>query len=252
MNRHEQHPKISARLYVAADLPSSGDLALDRDQTHYLATVMRAKVGAQIGLFNGRDGEWIGEIIEISRKSVTLRLTGQLQKQAPGPDVMLMFAPIKKARLDFIAQKATELGVSHLQPVLTDYTNADRIKIERLKANAIEAAEQCERITVPICSELKPLSDLLHDWPDDRHLVFCDEDMSGLPVHQALKPFEGAQSSKWAILIGPEGGFSPAEREKIRSMKNAIPVSLGPRVLRADTAAIAAITLWQATLGDWA
>ncbi|TNE65011.1 MAG: 16S rRNA (uracil(1498)-N(3))-methyltransferase [Alphaproteobacteria bacterium] len=244
--------KISIRLYIGDSLPGTGLATLGPDQSHYLGNVMRASTGMRVALFNGRDGEWAAEVASVQKKAVTLTVAEKLKEQGTEPDLWLVFAPIKKARLDFIAQKATELGVSHLAPVYTRRTIVDRVKTERLDANAIEAAEQCERLTVPTIAEPQKLDKLLAAWPADRRIMFCDEDLSGLPAHAALAAVADKKAAgPWAILIGPEGGFDDDERKMIRSHPNTTVVALGPRVLRADTAAMAAISLWQSALGDW-
>lgn len=244
--------KIQHRLFVEASLPGDGMLTLDSDQSHYLANVMRAKMGEQVSLFNGQDGEWAAEIADVRKKAVTLRLSEKVKDQQPEPDLWLAFAPIKKARIDFMAQKATELGVSHMIPMLTRRTIVDRVKTDRLHANAVEAAEQCERMNVPTIGAPVKLEKLLQDWPSDRKIMFCDEDLSGIPAHTALLAADNKVApSPWGILIGPEGGFDDHERSLIRSRPNTVVVSLGPRILRADTAAMAAISLWQSALGDW-
>ncbi len=243
--------QFDIRLYVEDNLPGNGTVSLSQDQSHYLANVMRLKVGANVALFNGRDGEWGATISELKKRSVTLCLQSKLKEQQAEPDVWLVFAPIKKARIDFIAQKATELGVGHLQPVYTHRTNVERVKIERLQANAIEAAEQCERITVPSVSEPLKLDKLLDNWPNDRKIMFCDEDLSGSSAHSSLSKLNTSPHEPWAILIGPEGGFDEEERDRIKKMPQTTVVSLGPRVLRADTAAMAALSLWQSAIGDW-
>ncbi len=244
--------KASIRLYVEESLSQGGSITLDKDQSHYLANVMRSKLGSEVALFNGRDGEWAAEITDIQKRSVTLHLRGLKREQTAEPDLWLVFAPIKKARLDFIAQKATELGVSHLQPTYTRRTIVDRVKTERLHANAVEAAEQCERLTVPTIAEPAKLDVILKDWPEDRRIMFCDETLSGEPAHTALANAGSKNTNEpWAIIIGPEGGFDDIERKAIREHKNTTVVALGPRVLRADTAAMAAISLWQSALGDW-
>lgn len=240
------------RLYVEGDLPGGGVLALSQDQSHYLGTVMRARAGDAVLLFNGRDGEWGAEVAEVAKKTVTLTLTSRTREQAASPDLWLCFAPIKRARLDYIAEKATELGVSHIVPVMTRRTNAGRVNTDRLHANAVEAAEQCERLDVPTHTEPVKLEKLLADWPAGRRLMFCDEDLSGKSAVEALREAAAdAPSGPWAILIGPEGGFDEAERAMIRKVPGAVTVSLGPRILRADTAAMAAVALWQAAIGDW-
>ena len=243
---------MSIRLFVETSLSSEAKFALSREQSHYLANVMRKKAGATVLLFNGRDGEWEASIETVTKREVVLSVGNQTKPQTSEPDLWLAFAPIKKARLDFIAQKATELGVSHMVPVMTRRTIVDRVKTDRMVANAIEAAEQCERLTVPSVGDVSKLEQILNSWPEDRHLMFCDEDLSGKPAHSALaeKTSKG-DPAPWGILIGPEGGFDEIEREMIRNHPNCVTVSLGPRVLRADTAAMAAISLWQSALGDW-
>ena len=243
--------KIDIRLFVEASLPGDGFIIPEQDQSHYLANVMRLKAGAGLALFNGKDGEWAAEISEVKKRAVTVRVTEKVKEQTEEPDVWLVFAPIKKARIDFIAQKATELGVGHLHPVYTRRTIVDRVKTERLHANAVEAAEQCERLTVPTVSEPMKLEKLLDDWPEERRIMFCDEDLSGRSAHEALAALSTTVNEPWAIIIGPEGGFDENERSRITEMSQTTVVSLGPRVLRADTAAMAALTLWQSAVGDW-
>ena len=240
------NPKI--RLCVDADLRAGEAVALDPGQAHYLNSVMRQAVGGEVLVFNGRDGEWRAQIIELGKKSASVEPLGQTRVQDRLPDLWLCFAPVKRARLDFIAEKATELGAGRIWPVLTAYTQVDRVKIERLRANAIEAVEQCHGLSLPEISEPIKLSSLLADWPADRRLIFCDETRDAQPMAAALQALPPGPS---ALLIGPEGGFSPAEREAIRAVASAVPVSLGPRILRADTAAIAALALWQSVHGDW-
>ncbi len=243
---------MSIRLFINDVLTLGVSIELDREQSHYLATVMRQKVGDSVALFNGRDGEWAALITGIEKRTVILDIQQQTKPQSNEPDLWLAFAPIKKARLDFIAQKATELGVDRLIPVMTRRTIVDRVKTDRMVANAVEAAEQCERLTVPTVGDVTKLEKLLQDWPSDRHLMFCDEDLSGEPAHAALQKVAAKSNpGPWGLLIGPEGGFDDAERRMIRQHPNCVTVSLGPRVLRADTAAMAAISLWQSALGDW-
>lgn len=247
---------IKARLYVENDLSVAQEILLTGNQGHYLVNVMRLKGGAHISLFNGRDGEWLAEIVKSAKGRVTVMVREKTAGQIAEPDLWYLFAPIKKARLDYMIQKATELGVSLIRPILTERTNLDRLKQDKILSHAIEAAEQCERMTVPMIEPMIKLNQLLADWPADRLIMFCDEDgendHNAFPVGKALDEVNAWQDrpKKWAILIGPEGGFSPEERALIRRQANVVPVTLGPRVLRADTAAVVAIALWQAFAGD--
>ena len=239
--------KAKIRLYVDVPLGKGQSLSLSKDQAHYITGVMRQKTGAKVALFNGRDGEWQAELAEAGKRRAVLICLEQSKTQETPPDVWLYFAPIKKVRTDFIVEKATELGVARICPVQTDYTNAERIRQDRLQAHAIEAAEQCGETYVPPVEVLQKLETILAEWPTDRKLLFCDETL----VNAATQGLAGAKGEKWAILVGPEGGFSDKEIAKLRAMDVTHPISLGPRVLRADTATVAALTLWQNTLGDW-
>ncbi|MFC2970411.1 16S rRNA (uracil(1498)-N(3))-methyltransferase [Acidimangrovimonas pyrenivorans] len=234
------------RLYVDHPLGAGQSVPLDRDQAHYLFGVMRQGAGAPVLLFNGRDGEWLATVTEAGKRGGLLSCEEQTRPLQLPPDLWLLFAPIKKARTDFIVEKAAEMGAARIVPVQTEFTNAERIRRDRLQAHAVEAAEQCGGTFVPEVADLVPLSRLLADWPEDRRLMWCDEALvggsAGLP--------DGA-AGPWAILIGPEGGFSEVERSRLKALPQAVPVSLGPRILRADTAAVAALTLWQDQLGDW-
>jgi 16S rRNA (uracil1498-N3)-methyltransferase len=237
------------RLHVEADIAQGVGIALPKDQAHYLRNVMRLGVGDTIKLFNGRDGEWRGSIDLATKNSVDISPVEKLRPQAAEPDLWLLFAPIKGKRVDTIAEKAGELGVSELRPVLTDRTVVSRVNTERLAANAREAAEQCERLTLTTVHEPRKLATLIAEWPGDRRLLFADERAGAAPIAQAVA--EEKPGGKWAVLIGPEGGFSPAEQRMVRALPRSLPVSLGPRLLRADTAAFAALSVWQAHLGDW-
>ncbi|TDI62579.1 MAG: 16S rRNA (uracil(1498)-N(3))-methyltransferase [Alphaproteobacteria bacterium] len=243
------HPVAKIRIFVANPLEVGGTVTLTGLKAHYVATVMCQKIGAHLLLFNGVDGEWLCRIETANKKEVLLAVRKNTRTQAPEPDLWLVFAPIKKGRIDYLAEKATELGVSRLIPVKTERTVVSRVKTSRLLANAQVAAEQCERLTVPTVSEMESLESLLANWPVGRNLLFCDEQKEDPSILEALK----AQNPEtpWGILIGPEGGFSEHERNLIRSFRYCIPTSIGPRVLRADTAAFAAISLWQAAIGDW-
>ena len=241
-----------ARLFVEADLAAGGEAPLDDAQVHYLRNVMRRPDGAPLLLFNGRDGEWSGTLSARGKKSAVAELGGRTREQAPEPDVWLCFAPVKRARIDYIAEKATELGVSVLQPVLTRHTAVERVNVDRLRANAVEAAEQTERLTVPEVRAPIDLGRLLDGWPAERRLLMCDETGGGPPIAEALSRLdEAARAAPWAIVIGPEGGFAEAELQALRRIKGVTSVGLGPRILRADTAALAALACWQALLGDW-
>ncbi|MBO6852956.1 MAG: 16S rRNA (uracil(1498)-N(3))-methyltransferase [Marivivens sp.] len=234
------------RLYVDQPLGEGQTVPLAKEQAHYLFGVMRLQTGAVISLFNGRDGEWDGEVIEAGKRGGVLACREQSRPLQMPPDLWLLFAPIKKARTDFIVEKAAEMGAARIVPVLTDFTNSERVRVDRLQAHAIEAAEQCGGTYVPEVGEPVKLERLLADWPEDRQMMFCDEALVG-----AGEVLRGAMAGKWAILIGPEGGFSEAERARLGKLPFAHAVSLGPRILRADTAAVAAMTVWQQVLGDW-
>jgi len=240
------------RLFVEADLASGIEAPLSEAQAHYLRHVMRRADGAPLLLFNGRDGEWRATLALRGKKAAVAAVGERTREQAAEPDLWLCFAPIKRARIDAIAEKATELGVALLQPVLTQHTAVERVNVERLRANAIEAAEQTERLTVPEVRQPVELAKLLADWPADRRLLMADETGGGPPIAEALSALdEQARAAPWAILIGPEGGFAAAELAAVRRMKNVTAVGLGPRILRADTAALAALACWQALVGDW-
>lgn len=236
------------RLYVEHPLGAGQTVPLDRDQAHYLFGVMRLSAGAPVALFNGKDGEWLAEVAEAGKRGGTLVCQEQSKPLQLPPDLWLMFAPIKKARTDFIVEKAAEMGAARILPVQTEFTNSERIRQDRLQAHAVEAAEQCGGTYVPEVAELQKLPRLLDAWPQDRQLMFCDEAEVGNALQLAAQT---QQDAPWAILIGPEGGFSESERQRLHALPQSHVVSLGPRILRADTAAVAAMTLWQQALGDW-
>jgi len=249
-----------ARLYVEDDLFVGAPLTLDKDQTHYLVNVLRMGPGrgegARVLLFNGRDGEWAAEISEASRKSAHLIVTAQTRAFEPLPDIWLLFAPVKKARLDFIAQKATEMGASLIQPVITRRTIVSRVKDQRLAANVVEAAEQCGLVAVPEVREAEKLDRILDRWTKenpDRLILLCDE---AAPPGNALGTLAAIakghpRGTPFALLVGPEGGFDEEERAKLLKRDDTRAISLGPRIMRADTAAIAALAAIQLMLGDW-
>ena len=246
-----QHSYPKIRLFVDPDetapLHAGASLLREGDAAHYLSRVMRLKEGERVALFNGRDGAWRALLQTVEKKSVLLAIEEQLAAPQPAPDVWVCFAPIKFGRIDYLAQKLTELGAAKLQPVLTQYTQSERVKTERLRANAIEAAEQCERCDVPLVAEPVALRQLLADWPQDRLMLFADESGHGKVAQDVL----AQPCAKWGLLIGPEGGFSPEERSLLYEMPFVRGISLGPRILRADTAAITLLSLSMNAWGDW-
>lgn len=233
-------PRSLPRLFVDQELNSGLSLTVGGN---YLGAVLRLGPGDRVKLFDDRTGEWLAEIVEAGKKRVTLDVVDRLREREAVPDLWLLFAPIKRGRIDWLVEKATELGVARLMPVLTRRTIVDRLNLDRLRAHAVEAAEQCERTALPELAEPQKLDALLNAWPAGRALFFADE-AGGAPFAPAPGPA--------AILIGPEGGFTDEERAAIRALTQARPVSLGPRILRADTAALAAVALWMAAAGDWA
>ena len=239
------------RLHVPGPLAPDAAVLPTLDQSRYLTQVMRLKLGDRLLVFNGRDGEWRCVIAEILKKGVVLRAEEQVRPQAMGPDVQLLIAVVKKSALEFAVEKATELGARQVGLVVTQRTQVQHVRMDRLDAIAIEAAEQTGRLDVPMIDEPVKLADLLDGWEagtdSGRRLMFCDE-TGGAPAMAALADAGGGS---WTVLIGPEGGFSTEERERLRALPFTTAVSLGPRILRADTAAIAALTLWQGSVGDW-
>lgn len=234
------------RLFLGQGLGAGQTVRLDADQAHYLFGVMRLQPGDPLLVFDGGSGEFRATVAEAGRRTGTLTLGAMTRPYQPPPDLWLLFAPVKKARTDFIVEKAAELGAARICPVQTEFTNAERVRRDRLQAHAVEAAEQCGGTHVPEVAELERLAAVLDRWPAERRLLFCDEGRVGdAPV------LDGERGAPWAILIGPEGGFSPAERARLGTLPQAVPIGLGPRILRADTAAVAALALWQSRLGDW-
>jgi 16S rRNA (uracil1498-N3)-methyltransferase len=244
------HPGGKLRLFVRARLMLDAKIEATPAQAHYLLHVMRARRGASLRLFNGRDGEWRARIADVARGACALVCEEETASQSETPDLWLAFAPIKKTPADYVAQKATELGVRVLQPVITRRTVARRVNLERLTANAVEASEQSCRLSVPEVRESVFLDALVTGWPKERRLVFCDEGGDAEPIGEALTRAKG-MATAWWVLTGPEGGFDSHERAAIRGCPCVIPVTLGPRIMRADTAALAALAVWQAVLGDW-
>lgn len=238
-------PRI--RLFVENALCVDAQLTLDAARAHYLTTVMRARPGDRVLLFNGRDGEWQAGLEAVARKQVVLRLAARTRPQPPAPDLWLLVAVTKRDALDLAARSATELGVSEIRPVFTERSNAGRVGAARLAAIAIEAAEQCGRCDVPLVREAESLGALLAAWPPGRRLVLADESGEAAPALGVLGRLDGAL----ALLVGPEGGFSRGELDGLRARSFVSPVGLGPRLLRTATAAIAALTLMQAKCGDW-
>ena len=235
------------RLFVSQGLEAATDVAVSPEQAHYLINVMRLSAGGELRLFNGRDGEWRARIAAIGKRACQLEILERTRDQTAGPDLDLVVALVKRARLETIVEKAAELGARRVRLAVTERTNAERTNVARLAAIAAEAAEQTGRLDVPEIVPPEKLDRLIEGWPADRPLMFCDEAGDAAPALEALA---GRPRGPWGVLIGPEGGFSPRERSLVRGLAGAVPVMLGPRILRADTAAIAALTLWQAALGD--
>jgi 16S rRNA (uracil1498-N3)-methyltransferase len=239
--------KTTPRLYVETPLSEGAEFALVQEQGHYLVRVLRQASGDAVALFNGRDGEWLGYLTTITKKSVHVRLERRTADVQAPPDIDYLFAPLKHARLDYVVQKATELGARRLRPVITQRTIAERVNLERMKANAVEAAEQCNLVFVPEVLEPLPLAKVLANWESSRCLIYCDETASIMNPVEALKNI----TPPAAVLVGPEGGFTSEERAHLKGLNFVIAISLGPRIMRADTVAIAALAVVQATIGDW-
>ena len=236
-----------ARIYVTAPLQANADVPLPEAQAKYLTRVMRLADGAIVRAFNGSDGEWRCAL-RVQGKAVSLSPLEQTREQVSGPDMTLLFAPIKKARTDFIVEKATELGVRAIQPVLTEYTQTQRVRTDRMQSLTIEAAEQTERMDLPEVFEAESLHKALAKWNTNVPLIYCDEGSDAAPI----TAYQSQLSDRPAgLLIGPEGGFSPRERQMLRDLDFVLPITLGPRILRAETAVVSALTLWQSQVGDW-
>ncbi|MCC9624302.1 16S rRNA (uracil(1498)-N(3))-methyltransferase [Thalassospira sp. MA62] len=248
------------RLFITDPITPGAEIELAPEQSHYLEHVMRLKPGTPVKVFNGLDGEWLATISALRKKKGSVQIEKQLRPQGAETGPTLVFAPIKKQRLDFLIEKAVEMGVEKLQPVITQHGITDKVRLDRLQSQVIEAAEQCERLTVPEVLDPVRLLDWVRDAANPHHLLFCDETGTGSPIGEVLSQLlaKGAGSFidndnviNHAIVIGPEGGFSADELDRIREMPNATAVSLGPRILRAETAAIAALTVYQDRIGDW-
>lgn len=250
-----------ARIRLCVDQPLGPGqcVALTEAQAHYLFGVMREGVGARLLLFNGRDGEWLAEVTEAAKRKGALTCLERTRAQDAAPDLWLMFAPVKRARTDVIVEKAVELGVARLVPVITGFSNAERFRRDKAEAHVREAAEQCGALSLPEIADPQPLAQVLSGWDGRRRILWADEAQAGAGSARAVLEGtalegavpEAAAPGPWAILVGPEGGFSEAERERLRTLPFVTPIALGPRILRAETAAIALVALWQAHLGDW-
>lgn len=238
----------SLRLYVDADLIADAEIPLTREQANYLVNVMRRDTGDLLLVFNGRDGEWRARLEIAGKRQVSLVLENRARAQSGGPDLHYLFAPLKRSRLDYMVQKATELGVARLQPVLTRHTIAERVNGERMRANVIEAAEQCGILRIPEIAAPERFDRVLAAWDPARRLVFCDE---SAPIGDPIAALRTITPGPLAVLIGPEGGFAPEEREALIALPFVVRLAMGPRIMRADTAAVAALTLVNAVLGDW-
>ncbi len=236
------------RLFVEPDLSAGVEVAADGGQANYLLNVLRLKAGDAILLFNGRDGEWRARIAEAGKKSCVLSAEEQVRPQMPLPDLHYLFAPLKHARLDYMVQKAVEMGAGRLVPVITEFTQASRVNLKRMQANVVEAAEQCGVIALPEVETPRKVADVLADWQPQRRLIFCDE---AAPAANPAEALGGLPRGPAALLIGPEGGFSEAERSDLLKRPYVTALSLGPRILRADTAAVAALAVVQTFIGDW-
>ena len=239
--------KTTPRLHLEEPLSAGGEIILSREQGHYLTGVLRLSSGDAVRAFNGRDGEWLAYLATVSKKSMSLRCERLVAEAKLPPDIDYVFAPLKHARLDYVVQKATELGARRLRPVMTSRTVAERVNLDRMRANVVEAAEQCNLVHVPEVLEPEKLEKILATWEKGRSLVYCDETMVDYNPLESLKTLRAPS----AVLVGPEGGFTDEEKALLKSCPFVIPISLGPRIMRADTAAISVLTLVQALAGDW-
>jgi 16S rRNA (uracil1498-N3)-methyltransferase len=243
-----RHDFAAQRLFVEADLAEGGTVPCTPAQTNYLRNVLRLKAGAAVLVFNGRQGEWRARLVDAGKRDVALSILAKVREQDAGPDLEYLFAPLKRSRLDYMVEKATEMGVARLRPVLTRRSVAERVNLERMRAHTIEAAEQCGILRLPEIAAPERLDRAIAGWDAGRALVFCDEDSDERCPFTALARIAPGPV---AVLIGPEGGFDDAERELLSTQPFVTRISLGPRILRADTAAVAALALVNAVLGDW-
>ena len=240
------------RLFIEQPFSANRSISFSEAQAHYLKNVLRMSLGDPVHLFNGRDGEWRSVIDRMSRRRCSAVLEEQVYEQKQAPNLWLIFAPVKRARIDFIAAKATELGVARILPVFTEFTDVSRVNTQRLRSNAIEAAEQCGRLSVPKVNEPENLTSIIEGWPGDRTLLYCDETGNGIGIGEYLKlAMTDSRTAPTAFLIGPEGGFSSSELDLLEEKNNFTAIDLGPRILRTETAAIAALSCWLSVLGDW-
>ncbi len=249
-----RHDFRTPRLFVDAALAEGGELPLEREQANYLVNVLRLKPGADVLIFNGRDGEWRAQLAASGKKGAKLGILARTREKTAAVDLHYLFAPLKHARLDYMVQKAVEMGASRLSPILTRHTQAERVNLARVRANAIEAAEQCGILDIAEIAEPVKFDAFVRAWKPDRLLVFCDEDAEVKDPVAALSAARGggiAGQLAVSVVIGPEGGFAEDERAALLALPNVIRLALGPRILRADTAAVAALALIQAVLGDW-
>lgn len=236
------------RLFVPQELAAGAAFDLAAEQSHYLANVLRMAEGAELLVFNGRDGEWLARVVARTKKAVRLEAVEATRPQPATPDLLYCFAPLKVGRLDYLVQKAVEMGAGVLQPVITQHTQLAKVGIDRLQANAIEAAEQCGILAIPEVREAQKFATLLAGWDGERRLIFCDESSE---TNNPLSALQAVREKKLALLVGPEGGFSEDERKQLYALPFVTAIPLGPRILRADTAAVAALAVIQATAGDW-
>ncbi|MFT3989363.1 16S rRNA (uracil(1498)-N(3))-methyltransferase [Aestuariivirga sp.] len=239
--------KTTPRIHVAGALSEQREIALPREQAHYLTGVLRLAGGDPVRVFNGGDGEWLAYLATVGKKEVSLRCERRVADAVAPPDIDYIFAPLKHARLDYVVQKAVELGARRLRPIITHRTVAERVNMERMRANVIEAAEQCNLVFVPEVLEPQKLAAVLAGWESGRRLIYCDETAAIANPVTALKEAR----TPAAVLIGPEGGFTAEEKQALTRLPFVTAISLGPRIMRADTAAVAALALVQAVLGDW-